>query len=98
VTTPTLALPTAPSNLVGSALPKGGISLTWTDRASNEEGFLIERKTGTGAFQPLTTVASNANKYSDMTTATRTTYSYRVRAFNAAGSSQTSNEISVKSK
>jgi hypothetical protein len=74
------------------------MSLSWTDKANNEEGFIIERKAGTAAFQVLTTLPANRTNYTDATTASKTTYSYRVRAFNASGSSQTSNEISVKSK
>ena len=98
VTTPSLALPAAPANLTGSALAKGGISLSWTDRASNEQGFLIERKTGTAAYQLLANVAANTTKFTDATTAARTTYTYRVSAINASGSSPASNEATIKSK
>jgi subtilisin family serine protease len=98
VTTPPLSLPAAPANLAGTALPKGGVSLTWIDKANNEDGFQLERQVGTGSYQLLATLSANTLKYSDMSTVARTTYSYRIRAFNASGSSAYSNATSVRSK
>jgi hypothetical protein len=98
VQTPYVALPAAPSNLTSAALARGGVSLSWSDRSNNEDGFQIERKTGTSSWQLLTIVAANTVKLTDNSTVSRTTYSYRVRAFNAAGVSTYSNEVTVKAK
>jgi subtilisin family serine protease len=101
VTTPNLGLPTAPASLTASAQAPGkggGVALAWTDKSNNEGGFQMERKTGsTGTWQPLITLAANTTKYTDTSTVSRTSYYYRVRAFNIAGSS-TSNEVSVTAK
>jgi hypothetical protein len=100
VTTPTVTLPNAPSSLTAKALPPGqGVSLAWKDNSTNEDGFQIERKTGSkGSWQLLNTVPANSTKFTDASAARRTTYVYRVRAFNVAGASAFSNEVSVKTK
>lgn len=98
---PNVGLPTAPTSLTASAqaLSKGGgIALAWADKSTNEGGFLIERKTGTGSWQSLTTLAANTTKYTDRATVPRTKYTYRVRAYNIAGSSASSNEVGVTAK
>jgi hypothetical protein len=69
------------------------LTLTWTDSATNEDGFKVERKTGsTGAFGQLATLAANATGYVDGSVTAGTTYCYRVRAYNGAGDSAYSNE------
>ena len=98
VATPAVSLPKAPSSLTATALSAGkGVSLAWKDNANNEDGFQIERKTGT-TWQVLTTVAANAKTYTDASAARRTTYTYRVLAFNVAGGSPYSNQVSVTTK
>ncbi len=69
------------------------LQLTWTDNSDNEEGFSIERKTGTtGTFAAIAAVGPNANSYLDSGLADGTMYCYRVTAFNASGYSPYSNE------
>jgi uncharacterized repeat protein (TIGR02543 family) len=68
------------------------LTLTWTDAASNEDGFKIERATGTtGSYAQITTVAAGTTGYVDAPLTAGTTYCYRVRAYNAAGNSAYSN-------
>ncbi|MBI3850000.1 MAG: S8 family serine peptidase [Verrucomicrobia bacterium] len=102
VTTPNVGLPAAPASLTASAQTPakgGGVALAWTDKSNNEGGFQVERKTGsTGTWQPLTTLSANTTKFTDLTTVSRTSYSYRVRGFNIAGSSAYSNQVSVTAK
>lgn len=101
-TTPNLGLPTAPTSLSASAQPPakgGGIALAWTDKSNNEGGFMVERKTGSaGTWQLLVTLAANTTKYTDTTAVSRTTYYYRLKAFNIAGNSAVSNEVGVIAK
>ena len=87
------ALPAAPTNLTASAVSVSQIDLAWTDNANNEDGFKIERCTGTGctSFAQITSVVSNVVTYSDASLTAETTYCYRVRAFNAGGDSDYSN-------
>ena len=100
--TPNWSVPTAPASLTASAQAPakgGGIALAWADKSSNEGGFLVERKNGsTGTWQPLKTVSPNTTKYTDTSTVSRTNYTYRVRAYNIAGNSAGSNEVSVTAK
>src|SRR6185503_9289547 len=42
------AIPTPPSGLGATATSSTTISVNWTDAATNEDGFKIERKTGAG--------------------------------------------------
>ena len=85
--------PAAPSNLTASAVSVSQIDLAWADNADNEDGFKIERCTGTGCtdFAQITSVVSNVVAYSDTGLTAETTYCYRVRAFNAGGDSDYSN-------
>jgi hypothetical protein len=70
------------------------LTLNWTDNANNENGFNIERKTGTtGIFAQLATVGSNITSYTDSNVAAGTTYCYRVDAFNSTVISPYSNEV-----
>jgi subtilisin family serine protease len=83
----------APSNLSAGAASAYQINLGWTDNAHNEMGFKIERKDSpAGVYSHIATVAPKTTSYSDTTVTPLTTYSYRIRAFNAAGDSGYSNE------
>ena len=56
-------------------------------------GFKIERKDSpTGVYSQIATVSPNTTTYSDTGASPSTSYSYRVRAYNAAGNSGYSNE------
>ena len=79
--------PLPPSNLVVTALSSSAIGLSWEDNADNETNFQIERKTGGGAFSAIATVNVNTTSYTDSGLEANTSYSYRVRAQNAAGNS-----------
>ena len=76
----TPGVPTAPSDLIATAVSDTQIDLTWTDRSNNEDGFTIERKIGNGQFTYLTTEPPNATNYSNTGLIPGTTYTYRVRA------------------
>ena len=69
------------------------LNLQWSDNSSNESGFKIERKTGTGgSYSQIGTVGANVTSYNDAAIAGGSTYCYRVRAFNGAGDSGYSND------
>jgi hypothetical protein len=69
------------------------LQLTWSDNSHNENGFDIERRTGsTGAFSILATLDPNMTTYTDSNLSNNTTYCYRLRAFNSIGGSPYSNE------
>jgi hypothetical protein len=88
--------PSAPANLRANAVSTSQINLSWTDNATNETGFKIERKTGSeGTWGQIASVGVNVTSYSNAGLAAGTTYFYRVRAANAAGDSAYSNEASA---
>jgi transcriptional regulator CtsR/regulation of enolase protein 1 (concanavalin A-like superfamily) len=95
-TTPAIPLPAAPSGLTATTATSAQISLAWTDNASNETGFKIERKTGSGGtYSQIATVGAGVVSYSSTGLDPNTTYFYRVRATNAGGDSAYSNEASA---
>ncbi|HEY0705220.1 MAG TPA: Ig-like domain-containing protein, partial [Polyangia bacterium] len=84
--------PAAPSGLVATG-GAGQATLNWVDNASNETGFKIERKLSSQAdtsFAQIATVGAGIATYTNTSVAAGT-YSYRVRANNAAGDSAYSN-------
>jgi hypothetical protein len=84
----TLSLPAAPSDLSAVAISSSQIDLTWTDNASDEDGFELERSPdGSTDWKLVTTLEADNTSYSDTGLSSGTTYHYRVRAFNAVGSS-----------
>ncbi len=88
--------PAAPSGLAATAVSSSQINLSWTDNATNETGFKIERKTGAGGtYAEIATVGAGITTYSDTGLTEETTYFYRVRATNAVGDSAYSNESSA---
>jgi chitinase len=92
----TVTTPAAPSNLSASAASTSQINLTWTDNASNETTFRIERSpNGSSNWESIATVNANITAYSNTGLAASTTYHYRVRAENASGNSGYSNSASA---
>src|SRR6185295_11261331 len=88
-------LPAPPSSLAASAISASQINLTWTDNASNETGFNIERSLDNVNFLQIGTAAANTTSYSDTGLTAGTTYYYRVQTNNTTGSSEYSNVASV---
>ena len=86
--------PTTPGNLTAAAASVSQISLSWTPSTSSVgiANYLVERCQGAGCtnFAQIATPAGTT--YNDTGLASNTTYSYRVRATDAAGNlSQYSN-------
>ena len=77
--------PAAPTTLSATAVSSSQINLAWTDNASNESGFRIERSSDGETFAEIGVVSSNATTYADTLLSAATQYWYRVRAYNAAG-------------
>jgi len=89
--------PPAPSGLTATAVSASQINLTWTDNSDNEDGFRIERKKGSGGiWSQITTVGAGVTAYSNTGLSRRTTYYYRVRAYNSGGNSNYSNQATAK--
>jgi hypothetical protein len=88
-TLPDSTPPTAPSGLTASPVGSTQINLSWN--ASTDDvgvtGYLIERCQGSGcnAFLQIAAPAGTATTYGDLGLPTGTSFSYRVRATDAAG-------------
>ena len=91
-------LPAPPASLTATAASKSQINLTWVDNSSDEGGFRIERCQGVNCanFTMVTQVGQNVTTFSNIGLSKNTSYSYRVRAFNAAGNSAYSNTATTR--
>jgi fibronectin type 3 domain-containing protein len=89
--------PAAPSNLMATAASGTQVNLTWTNNATNQTGFHIDRATDIGFTQNLVTqtAGASATSFVDGGLTPGTTYYYRVRATNSAGDSGNSNTANV---
>lgn len=86
--------PAASSNLTATAYTNR-VELAWTDNATNETAFVLERRSGSSGFTAIATLAANATGRTDTNVMGGVTYVYRVKATNAAGSSAYSPEASA---
>ena len=89
-----VAKPAAPSNL--KAVPLGGCAhVPWKDNSSDEDGFMLMRKEGAGAWTDIATVPFNTTAYHDAPLKAATTYTYMVHAKKGDVLSDPSNEAMV---
>jgi FtsP/CotA-like multicopper oxidase with cupredoxin domain len=95
------AAPTGPTNLTATLQSGPQVSLTWTDNATNETGFVVERCIGAACsnFAQIAVVGPRNNTgnvtYVDTTVTAGNSYSYQVKAVNGSGQSAPSNTASV---
>ena len=86
-------LPATPSNLTATVVSSTQTNLAWKDNSNNEQGFLVERKTGAaGTYVQIANLAPNVVNWSNAGLTAGITYYYRIRAYNASGYSAYSNE------
>lgn len=93
VSDPRAVPPQSPTGLSAIVPSANEVDLAWTDQSTNEQGFVIERKTGDGDWTKIAAPPSNSTRYQDTAVDAYTRYTYRVRAVNGAGSSDWSNEV-----
>lgn len=85
------AAPGAPTSLNAVTISSTQINLTWSDNATNETGYRVERRTGSGAWTQIGIAGVNSPLFLDLALTPGTTYEYRVCAMSAAGDSAYSN-------
>ncbi len=88
----TLDPPAAPSNLAATALTGTTIRLTWTDNATNEKGFVVERSTDGATWLKSATLTANATATTQTNLDPDTIYHFHVRAYDGSANSANSNE------
>jgi beta-lactamase superfamily II metal-dependent hydrolase len=87
--------PAAPSGLSATAASSSRIDLRWTDNATDEAGFRIERRSAGGSFAQIASVGANVTSFSDTGLPASTTFEYRIAAYSDAGTSAYSNTASA---
>ncbi len=87
--------PAAPTNLTAAAATVDSIDLTWTDNATNERGFHIERSSDGVTFAEIASVGADVTAYSSIGLRAGRTYYFRVRAYHESGTSDYSNVLSA---
>ena len=89
-------MPLGPTNLTALAIGTNYVILGWTDNSSNEQGFYVDRSTNGGiTWTQVVQTTANTVSFRNNRLAGKTTYLYRVQAFNASGVSTFSNTLSV---
>jgi hypothetical protein len=86
--------PTAPTNLQATAVSSTEIDLSWQDHSTNETAFSIEAIIN-GSFQEIGTVNANVTAAQIVNLTPQTSYTFRVRARNASGSSAPTNQVTA---
>ncbi|HHV65407.1 MAG TPA: hypothetical protein GXX46_10105 [Peptococcaceae bacterium] len=86
-------VPAAPQNLTATALSPSEISLTWSAVNSANSYTIYRSTTSNGSYSVIKTVTTNS--YTDTGLTENTTYYYRVKASNSAGSSDYSSTVNA---
>jgi hypothetical protein len=87
----------SPSNLIAVPGSSNRINLAWTDNATNETGFKVERCQGLGCsnFSQIAQLGANVTSYGDASVSANAAYTYRVRAYSGNSNSGYSNEATA---
>lgn len=99
ITTLQVSLPACPFNLRSDSISSIFAYLSWIDNALNEDGFFIYRSVKDSlSFQRIGTLEKDQVKYIDSSVSPGQKYYYKIKAFNNAGISPSSNAIVFNSK
>ncbi|HTY11183.1 MAG TPA: cohesin domain-containing protein [Bacteroidota bacterium] len=91
-----VGLPAPPSGLTAAAVSSGRIDLTWRDNATNETGYIVDRRTDTlSNWAAVANLSANTTSVSDYGVADGSKYYYSVYSVNFAGNSSMSNVASA---
>jgi hypothetical protein len=93
----TLLSVAAPTGLAGARVSGTEVTLLWADNSSDETGFVVERKLGSGGtYSAVATPSANTVTLSNSGLTAGSTYYYRVKAVKTGDTdSAYSNEMSV---
>lgn len=85
------ATPATPSIVQTRVISGSSVDVTWTDNATNETGYVIERMVpADGVWNPVATLGANTTSFRDTGLTAGATYYYRVRAQGATADSDNS--------
>ncbi len=91
--TPPAGVPAAPSDLAIVAVSDSRVALQWRDNSSDEQSFVLERKSDDGFTTELGPRADTTTYLDEEYISAPHTYTYRIRAVNANGMSAFSNAV-----
>lgn len=90
------SVPATPTGLAATPLSTSEIEISWLDQSDDEAGYELQRKTGSGSWEIHEgRLPADTSVFNDTMLPEGGEYSYRVRAYNAAGLSVYSNEVSA---
>jgi|Deesub1362A_J573_1020465.scaffolds.fasta_scaffold00134_3 subtilisin family serine protease len=84
-----------PTDLTAIAQSPTEVTLSWTDNATGEDGYILERRTTDGNFSVIADLPPDTTTYTDTDLYPLTTYIYRIKVYNNISESFYSNEVSV---
>ena len=86
-----------PTKLTATAISPTQISLAWSDNATGEGGYRIERKISGGTYTeiPGSPLQAGSSSFTDSGLAPNTTYTYKIKAYNDIAESFYSTEVST---
>ena len=84
----------APTTLTATAKSPSEIDLSWKDTNSSETGYLIERSLDAVTFVQIAAVGVNVHAYKNLGLTEKTTYYYRVRAYQTSETGTTYSDYS----
>ncbi len=95
-------IPQEPSELTVVNAQKRNIKIKWLDNSVNEAGFYVQRApdvgNAPGTWVDIATLPIDSISYVDINLTSKTTYWYRVAAFNSLGASAWTAEVSGTTK
>lgn len=94
VESPVSETPAAPAELRVKIIDNSTVKLYWSDKSTNELGFIVERKVAGGNFTEVATLPADHAYYVDSGLSSELYY-YRVKAFNNTGSSGHTNIVEI---
>lgn len=92
---PAASLPASPGDVVATATGPNSVTITWTDPAKDQTGFIVTRITSQSGGIPInltpnSPLSASTETFSDSNLTPVTEYGYTVYAVNAAGTSNPS--------
>lgn len=77
------------------------LTITWTDRETNEDNYILQRNLNGGGFSLYQTLAADTTSYQDTSISQGNTYQYRIAPYTIAGDATgewcTTNTLSLES-
>jgi hypothetical protein len=87
---PPATTPAAPTNATATAQGTA-VAVAWSDNASTETGYTLDRSVNGDAFARLASLGTNVTRHTDTAVTAGLRYCYRVSAVNGSGASPYSN-------